>query len=70
MDLNKDRIKTQEEEGELAPIDQIEARVEAEMKLIEGRAKESVAEALQDEEKAAEARKLKEEAEKQLSNHP
>jgi hypothetical protein len=69
MDINRDKIRTQEEEGELAPIDQIEGRVEAEMKVIEGRAKESVAQGLQDEELEQAARKLKEEGEKGLSNY-
>ncbi len=49
MEIDKDKVRTQEEEAEPAPIDQVEDRVEAEMKRIEDRAKESVAEGLQGE---------------------
>lgn len=65
MDTNKDNIVTQEETGETAPIDEVESRVEAEMKRIEGRAKERVAQGLQDEELEREARRLKEEGERE-----
>jgi uncharacterized protein YjbJ (UPF0337 family) len=61
-----DKIVTQEETGETAPIDQIESRVEAEMKRIEGRAKERVAQGLQDEELEREGRELKEEGKREL----
>ena len=61
MEIDKDKIVTQEESGEPAPIDQVEERVEAEMKEIEGRAKERVAQGLQDEELEREARELKDE---------
>ena len=61
MEIDKDKIVTQEESGEPAPIDQVEERVEAEMKEIEGRAKERVAQGLQDEELEREARQLKDE---------
>jgi len=44
--IDKDKVRTQEEETEPAPIDQVEERVEAEMKEIEARAKESVAQGL------------------------
>jgi hypothetical protein len=63
---NEDKIVSQEETGETAPIDQIESRVEAEMKRIEGSAKERVAHGLQDEELEREARELKEEGKKEL----
>ena len=66
MEINRDNIRTQEEEGELAPIDQVEERVEAEMKRVEGRAKERVAQGLQDEELEREARELKDEANREL----
>lgn len=66
MDINKDNIVTQEESGEMAPIDEIEGRVEAQMKRIEGRAKESVAQGLQDEELEREGRELKEEGKREL----
>ena len=61
-----EKIVTQEETGETAPIDQIESRVEAEMKRIEGRAKERVAQGLQDEKLEREGRELKEEGKKEL----
>lgn len=61
MEIDKDKIVTQEESGEQAPIDQVEERVEAEMKEIEGSAKERVAQGLQDEELEREARQLKDE---------
>ncbi len=61
MEIDKDKIVTQEESGEPAPIDQVEERVEAEMKEIEGSAKERVAQGLQDEELEREARQLKDE---------
>jgi hypothetical protein len=52
--IDKEKVKTQEEETEAAPIDQVEERVEAEMKEIETRAKESVAEGLKETESEAE----------------
>lgn len=63
MEIDKDKIVTQEESGEQAPIDQVEARVEAEMMRIEGRAKESVAQGLGDTAMEAEGRHMQEEAE-------
>lgn len=52
MSIDKNKIKTQDELGEPAPMDQAEQRVEAEMKKLEGQAKKEVAEGLrqQDEE--------------------
>jgi len=44
MDLDKNKIVTQDQTGELAPIDQVEERVEAEMKRLKGEAKKLVAE--------------------------
>jgi hypothetical protein len=66
VEIDKDKIVTQEETGEPAPIDQVEERVEAEMKEIEGRAKERVAQGLQDKELEREARELKDEGEREL----
>ena len=66
MEIDKDKIVTQEEAGEPAPIDQIEERVEAEMKQIEGKAKERVAQGLQDKELEREAQELKDEGEREL----
>ncbi len=48
MEIDKDKVRTQDDEAEPAPIDQIEDRVEAEMREIEERAKRSVAEGLKD----------------------
>ncbi len=67
MEINKDRIVTQEETGEPAPIDQVEGRVEAEMKKLKGEAKKLVADGLQDPELAREGERLKAEGEKGLS---
>jgi uncharacterized protein YjbJ (UPF0337 family) len=66
MEIDKDKIVTQDEMDEPAPIDQIEDRVEAEMKVIEGQAKEQVADGLQDEKLKSEARRLKAEGEREL----
>jgi hypothetical protein len=65
VEIDKNKIVTQEESGEPAPIDQVEDRVEAEMKEIEGRAKERVAQGLQDEELEREARELKDEGKRE-----
>ena len=66
MEIDKDKVRTQEDEAEPAPIDQVEERVEAEMKRIEGSAKERVAQGLQDKELEREARELKNEGEREL----
>lgn len=63
MELDREEIKTQEETGEPAPIDQVEERVEAEMKELEANAKQQVADGLQDKELAKEAARLKRESE-------
>jgi len=46
MSIDKNKIKTQDELDEPAPMDQAEQRVEAEMKNLEGQAKRDVAEGL------------------------
>lgn len=69
MEINKDKIRTQDEEGEPAPIDQVEERVEAEMKRLEGSAKERVAQGLQDENLEREARELKDEGNREMEKH-
>ena len=66
MEINKNKVKTQDEEAEPAPIDEVEGRVEAEMKRLEGRAKERVAQGLQDQELEREARQLENEGESEL----
>ena len=66
MAEEQEKFVTQEETGEPAPIDQVEARVEAEMKAIEGRAKERVAHGLQDKELEREGERLQKEGEREL----
>lgn len=66
MSIDKNKIKTQDELDEPAPIDQVEERVEAEMKKIEGTAKRDVAEGLHNRELAREGERLKEEGEREL----
>ena len=66
MEIDKDKIVTQEESGEQAEVDEVEGRVEAEMKRIEGRAKEAVAQGLQDKKLEEEGRRLQEEGEREL----
>lgn len=44
--IDKNKIKTQDEVNEPAPMDQAEQRVEAEMKELEDKAKRDVAEGL------------------------
>lgn len=52
MSIDKNKITTQDELGEPAPMDQADRRVEAEMRKLEEQAKRDVAEGLeqQDEE--------------------
>lgn len=66
MSIDKNKIKTQDELDEPAPIDQVEERVEAEMKKIEGTAKRDVAEGLHNPELEREGQRLKEEGEREL----
>ena len=46
MSIDKNKIKTQDELDEPAPMDQADQRAEAEMKKLEGQAKREVAEGL------------------------
>jgi hypothetical protein len=46
MTIDKNKIITQDEVGEPAPMDQAEQRVEAEMKKLQGETREEVAEGL------------------------
>ena len=68
MEIDKDHIVTQEETGEPAPMDQVEERVETEMKKLQGEAKKFVADGLQDPDLAREGERLKEEGEKELND--
>ena len=63
MGIDKDNVVSQDDSGEPAAIDQVEERVEAQMKRAEGRAKERVGQGLQDSELEREGRELKEEGE-------
>jgi hypothetical protein len=47
MSIDKNKIKTQDEVDEPAPMDQAEQRVEAEMKELQDKARRDVAEGLQ-----------------------
>jgi hypothetical protein len=67
MGLDNKTIVTQNETGEPAAIDQVEDRVEAEMKRLEGEAKKFVADGLQDDQLAQEGERLVEEAERDKS---
>jgi hypothetical protein len=67
MSIDPEKVTTQEETGEPAAIDEVEGRVQAEMKIAEGRAKESVAQGLQDKELEREGRALIEEGERALA---
>ena len=67
MEIDKRKIKTLDETDEPAPIDKVEERVEAQMKRIEGRAKENVATGLDNEELARKGRLMKEDAEGELN---
>ena len=61
----KDKFVTQSETGEAAPVDEVEGRVESEMKRIEGAARESVGQGIQDEGVEREGRELREEGERE-----
>jgi hypothetical protein len=66
MELDKKNIVTQEETGEPAAIDQVEDRVEVEMKKLKGEAKRFVADGLQDDELARKGERMIAEAEGDL----
>jgi len=64
--IDKEKIKTLDETDEPPPIDQVEGRVEAEMKRIEGKAREDVGSSLNNKELAREGQRIKKEAEGEL----
>ena len=66
MSEEKGDYVTQEETGELPPVDEVEGRVEAEMKRLQGSARESVGQGLQDERVEREGREMREEGEREL----
>jgi hypothetical protein len=64
----KGKYVTQNETGEVPPVDEVEERVEAEMKRIEGSAREAVGQGLQDEQQEREGRELREEGQRELDD--
>ena len=68
MDLDKEKIVTQDELNEQAPIDQVEESVEARMKKLEGEAKKNVADGLQDPKLSKEGERLIAEGEQELKD--
>ena len=66
MGIDKDKIVTQDELEESAPVDKVEDRVQAEIKKIEGEAKKKVGDAMQDPKLAREGEKLKQEGAREL----
>ena len=67
MTIDKNKIKTQDDMDEPAPMDQIEARLDAKMKRLEGKAKQNVGEGLNDHTLANEGKKMRKEGEKELN---
>ena len=66
MEDAKGKFVTQDETGEPAPVDEVEGRVEAKMKRIEGAAREAAAQGTQNPEREREGRELREEGEREL----
>ena len=66
MEDSKGKFVTQDETGEPAPVDEVEGRVEAEMKRLEGATRESVAQGTQNPELEREGRELKEQGKQEL----
>jgi len=66
MSIDRNKVKTQDDLNEPAPIDQVEDRVEAKMKKLEGSAKQNVGDGLQNKRLAKEGKKLKEEGQRDL----
>jgi len=55
MSIDKNKIKTQDDLNEPAPIDMAEQRVEAEMKKLEDETKKEVAEGLKQQDEATDS---------------
>jgi uncharacterized protein YjbJ (UPF0337 family) len=66
MDDKQKQDAKQGEVEEPSATEEVEERVEAEMKLIEGRAREAVGQGMQDERIEREGRKLREEGQREL----
>jgi hypothetical protein len=68
MEIDKNKVRTQDELNEPAPIDLVEERVDAKLKKIEGSAKRDVAQGLENNELAREGERLKKEGERELKD--
>ena len=66
--MNTDRDKTQTSNDDTATVDQIEDRVQVEMKRLEGSAKERAGQGMQNSELERAGRELKEEGESELND--
>jgi len=66
MTIDKNKVRTQDDLNEQAPIDRVEERVEAKMKKLEGNTKKSVADGLQNNQLAREGERLKKQGESDL----
>ena len=66
MAIDKEKIVTQEELDEPAPIDKVEERVKAQIKKIEGEAKKKVGDAMEDSKLVREGENLRDEGEDEL----
>lgn len=66
MTIDRNKVKTQDELNEPAPIDQVEERVDAKMKKLEGVAKRDVAEGLKNKRLVDEGERQAKEAERKL----
>jgi uncharacterized protein YjbJ (UPF0337 family) len=68
MAIDKEKIVTQDELDEPAPVDKVEERVQAEMKRIEGEAKKKVGDAIQDPKLVREGERLREAGDRELED--
>jgi uncharacterized protein YjbJ (UPF0337 family) len=66
MKIDMNKVRTQDELNEQAPIDRVEERVEAKLKKLVGNAKKSVADGLQNNQLAREGERLKKQGESDL----
>lgn len=66
MTIDKNKVVSQEDTGEPAPMDVVDERVESEMKQMKGSAKKDVAEGLNNKKLAREGERMEKEAEREL----
>jgi len=66
MNIDKNKVVSQEDTGEPAPMDVVDERVESEMKQMKGSAKKDVAEGLNNKKLAREGERMEKEAEREL----